>query len=565
MPTAGTSAQPTSGQPTGTLPPGSTEPPPSLLPPPSQEPLQAPELESPDEIAQALFQPGLEEQAVVSLLNVLGIGIYNADGSAIRAGTETSDADLYLFEPEVRGLIEMLQSTDQESDWISFRDFHAALAGLGFQGGAEELAQAYSDAYAAQPDAAMAQFVGYVDVEASFTRFTAWLLLLDGFVPPRRSLIAAVGGFVAASPAPGGGGWGVAQNNVQALQGVPLQVDPLVIAHLIGVVASSSLTITTNPSKVHEGHGGNGSPAEVTATLRAVASSFVSPFSGLPVVPVTNSPDGIAVAWNTDAVLAKHGSTNIAGPAFTDALGQAKFTYTPRKEKAGGQGVVVTVSSLVQVIVSGSDLIARMYGRPELGMLVPAQVSGHGLLNIEWHDEPPLLIDFTNTYNLELPSEVMGTAQTAGQDTISGQLIVDEDDPTRWEGTALAYASGAFSGGLMGHTCSFSWDAQQILRVTGLEDPGSGEMLFVFQPISDPIGSLGDRTCGSSGRKPPSPDGIYWIPFNDLAVTEPSIGLRFNVAIPRPGFLETDYPVPLQGTGVTGYADWHVRIEFVTP
>jgi hypothetical protein len=533
--------------------------------PPSPRPLPQPELTSVEDIAQALFQPELAEQAVVSMLDELGIGIYKADGSAIRAGTETSDADLYLFEPEVRGLIGMLESSDQESDWISFRDFHAALAGLGFQSSAEELAQAYSDAYAAQPDAAIAQFVGYVDVEASFTRFTAWLLFLDGFVPPSRAPIAAVGGFVAASPAPGGGGWGVAQNNVQALQGVPLQVDPLVIAHLVGVVASSSVSITANPSKVHEGHGGLGSPADITATVTAAASAFVSPFSGQAVVPVTNSPSSVPVTWNTDAVLAKHGSTNIAGPAFTDAQGQAKFTYTPKKEKAEGQGVAVTTSSLVHAIVSGSDLITRLYGRPELGMLVPAQVTGHGLLNIEWHDEPPLLIDFTNTYNLELPFEVMGTAQTAGQDKISGQLIVDEDDPTRWEGTALADATGAFSGELAGHSCSFSWDAQQILHVTGLEDPGSGEMLFVFQPISDPIGSLGDRTCGSSGRKPPSPDGIYWIPFNDIAVTEPSIGLRFNVAIPRPGFFETIYPTPLRGTGVTGYADWLVRIEFATP
>jgi hypothetical protein len=60
----------------------------------------------------------------------------------------------------------------------------------------------------------------------------------------------------------------------------------------------------------------------------------------------------------------------------------------------------------------------------------------------------------------------------------------------------------------------------------------------------------------------PTPDGFRWAPFNDLGVTDPSIGLRFNVAIPRPGFFETDYPTPLAGTGVTGSAVWHVYIEF---
>ena len=89
-------------------------------------------------------------------------------------------------------------------------------------------------------------------------------------------------------------------------------------------------------------------------------------------------------------------------------------------------------------------------------------------------------------------------------------------------------------------------------------------MLFVFQPLTEGIGP-GGYICGMYGVMPPSPDGIYWIPFNDLAVTDPSIGLRFNVAIPRPGFFETDYPVPLAGTGITGSANWHVKIEFVAP
>ena len=68
-----------------------------------------------------------------------------------------------------------------------------------------------------------------------------------------------------------------------------------------------------------------------------------------------------------------------------------------------------------------------------------------------------------------------------------------------------------------------------------------------------------------SADQPLPTGGIFFIPFNDIGVTDPGIGLRFNVAIPRPGFFETNYPVPLAGTGVTGYADWDVRIEFAAP
>ena len=77
------------------------------------------------------------------------------------------------------------------------------------------------------------------------------------------------------------------------------------------------------------------------------------------------------------------------------------------------------------------------------------------------------------------------------------------------------------------------------------------------------LGDPGDPSCNTS--RPPSPEGIAWAPFNDLGDTDPGLGLRFNVAIPRPGSFETRYPIPLAGTGVTGHADWLVKIEFVSP
>ena len=513
--------------------------------------LPEPTLTTVDEILQAMGTPGAEEQVVVSLLDLLGVGLYTADGRLIRAGRESSDADLYLWEPEARGLVNMLRAQFTDDGWMEFRDFHAALAEYGYPGNAEELARAYNASFAAAPDSLMTRLIGDVDADVPITRFKAWLLIVDGFVS-RGGEARKVSARARTS------GRSVAQ-----IGGI-LTIDPNVMAHLILVANSAQPVVTVDPAQVHKGHGGPGAPAAIRADVHALAATWVSPFAGsVHLIPITaQTTAGIGVTFELNSTLAKHGDT-LVPITHTDGTGRATVAYTPRKERADGIGVQVSTVGTVVARVSVADVMAHLYGQPGLAAFAPPEVSSFGMLQIEWHDEPPLQIDFTNTYSLELPSEVMGSAQTAGQDTISGSLIVDEDDPLRWEGTALASAVGGFSGELMGGSCSTSWDTQQVLRVTGLEDPASGEMLFVFQPLSPMLGDPGDPTCNTS--RPPSPDGIAWAPFNDLGVTEPGIGLRFNVAIPRPGFFETRYPTPLAGTGVTGHADWLVKIEFVSP
>lgn len=547
------SAVPTSsGQPSIAPSPGNTDqPPPTDFPDFSADlpPLPEPTLTTVDEIFQAMGSPGGEEQVVVSVLDLLGIGLYKPDGTPIRAGSESSDADLFLWEPEARGLVNMLRAQYTDDGWMEFRDFHGALAQYGYTGSAEDLAAAYNDLFAAEPDAPMTQLIGYVDADVPITRFTAWLLIVDGFVPWSGEA-RAVPGLARTS------GRGVAQI------GVSITIDPNVLAHLILVANSAQPVITVDPTQAHEGHGAPGSPVEIRADVHALAVTWVSPFTGsVHLIPAqAQTTDGIGVTFEPNRTLTKHGEI-LVPIAHTDGTGRATVVYTPRREPLDGMGVQVSTVGVVVARVSVLDVMTRLYGQPGLAAFAPPEVSSIGMLQIEWHDEPPLQIDFTNTYNLELPFEVLGTAQTAGQDYIQGDLIVDEDDPLRWEGTALAYAKGSFSGELFGRSCSTNWDTQQILQVTGLEDIGSGEMLFVFQPLTPVLGDTGDPTCNTS--RPPSPDGIAWAPFNDLGVTDPGIGLRFNVAIPRPGFLETSYPVPLAGTGVTGYADWLVKIEFV--
>jgi len=579
VPTAGTSGQPTpvpsDGGPTSppTTPGDSPGPGPTFPPldePP--EPLPAPEFDNALDISIAESQPELATQVVVSMLDQLGIGIYNADGTPIRAGTEQSDADLFLFDPEVRGLITTFENADQESDWISFRDFHAALAGLGFGGSAEDLAAAYSDAYAAQPDAAITQFIGgYVDVEVPITRFTAWLLFLDGFVPPHaadqagRIPFAAIGGFLAASPAPGaGGGWGVAGGNVGSLSATPLNADPLLIAHLMAVMASTSVTVRTNPGNVHEGHGGNGAPSNITAEVHAAASTFVSPFSGQAAVPVSVvAGAGIAVTWQTDAALGAHGSTSPTFGSTTDPAGRATIVFTPKSERANGHGDVMTEMSVIQASVSGGDVITRLYGRPDLGALVPGVVTGVGQLAIEWHEPSTMLVSLTNVYDVTFDVGLgIGNAHQAGTDKFFGKLAQQPDGT--WKGTAIGSAEGSFFGQAFGKMCSSSWSTTQVLEVIGYEDPNAqtGDFRFVFTPFGPPRGSTGSGTCPPTKHK--WTNGIFFAPYNDYDV---STGTGFATILPPKPGSNVNYPITsVPGSGFTlKNTSWQVDISYFTP
>lgn len=243
-------------------------------------PLPEPAFDTAEEILAVLYERAQADQVVVSMLDMLGIGLYQADGTVIRAGAETADTDFFVYEPEARGLAELLKAHFDEDRWVPFGDFHAALADLGFQGSAEDLAAAYNAAYESAYEAPMAQFVyglGGVDPDGLLHPMAPWLLVLDGFVPSNgRQAVASIGAFP--MTAANHTSWGLARDRVQQLSPVPLEADPLVIAHLMSVVQSASVVVAATPGRAHEGHGSTGGPATITATVHAVASTLVSPF-----------------------------------------------------------------------------------------------------------------------------------------------------------------------------------------------------------------------------------------------------------------------------------------------
>jgi hypothetical protein len=583
------SAEPTGNQPITTASPGSSQQTPASNPPATSEPTESfepgatqppllplealpdPELGSAATIGEVMYDPSFSEQVVVSMLDGLGIGLYQTDGTPIRTGTETAATDLFLLEPEARALVDLLQDGDEEDAWISFRDFHAGLEGLGFQGSAEELAQAYVDSYTEQPDAAMTSFVyglTPVGIDVPLPRFTALLLIIDGFVPPNGSTaaIASVGDGMVPAVAVGTRGWGVARSRIQLLQQVPLTVDPIMLVHLIATVGRSGLSVFANPSATHEGHGGPGAPVTITAAVRTSATNLTNPFNGAPLVPIHNgNVPGVAVTWTLGPGFDHHGTTSPPSGAITttDALGETKVTFTPIQEAADGHGIVLHELGLVQVSASARDLITQVYGLPSLGALVPTNLSGVSSVDIAWHERETMRIDIANHYDVTIKAGI-GDTHAVGDDTFTGNLVQQANGT--WRGTVVGTAKGTQTGttifGGAYTDCTMRWNATEVLDVEGIPAtvPG-GKFIFRFTPLLPPTGNVGSSRCPPTRHKHL---GILMAPFNDTRITD---GSGLQVILPdRPGG-ERDYPVPpIPGSAfvIDPSTNWHVTIEFVT-
>ena len=390
-----------------------------------------------------MSDPAQAEQVVVSMLAILGIGLYAPDGSRIRAGTETSDGDFYLFEPAARGLVNMLRERDDPDEQVSFRDFHASLAGAGYGGTAEELAATYAASYTARPDAPVSVLVralGPVDVEATLPSFEAWLLLVDGFV--RKSVAAAAmslarPGLLVVAAAERGRG--VAPDSVRTALAVPIQQWAAVVAQLSAMLAAWRITVTASPAAVHEGHGGLGSPTRITAQMTGPTAPLISPFGGTTIVPAASGTAGLLVAWLPSPTAGEHGTlADLATVA--DQGGNAATSYTPRQEPAGGQGIDREETGRIHAGFQRKELVRLLYGPwadPYAGHM-SSFIRSDGHLDIGWHEkaEAVIKIVWTDTYS--------GVADTI---TFLGNLTGTEPDPVSggvaYIGTGTATGSRA--------------------------------------------------------------------------------------------------------------------------
>ena len=433
-----TIAPPGTGLPAATLHADAT------APPVDDGPLPNPTLGSIDDVVAAMADPAAAAQVVVSMLQQLGIGLYEADGTAIRTGTETSDQDFYLFEPAARGLAAMLRDRDDADGGISFRDFHAALVSGGYGGSAEQLAAAFADAYATQPDATMSRLIAAlepVDVDATLPEFEVWLLMLDGFIAPNRAASAlAMAGDAIPAVAAGGSGWGVARRGIQAGSQVPPDAWVETANLLRAVLHAWNITVAVSPAAVHEGHGGLGSPATLIAQLAGPRLALVSPFSGVVVVPAASGPAGIPVAWVGSSTLDDHGSIDDLA-STVDASGRATTAYTPRQEAANGNGIDREDIGRIHAGYLRRDLILQLYGEFAVPYLLffGGFKQGETTLYLDWHEkaEAVIKIVWTDTYD--------GVADTI---TFLGNLTATEPDPV--SGAVLYTGTGTASGARAG-------------------------------------------------------------------------------------------------------------------
>jgi hypothetical protein len=113
--------------------------------------LPQPTLTEPFSIGEALYDPTRIDDAVVSLLALMGVGIDKPDDTPLLPGGKRGGAPFRFTEPEVRFMIELgradaAAAVKKGRPPYSFRDLHAAVAPLLPEFPVERLAAVYSEA-----------------------------------------------------------------------------------------------------------------------------------------------------------------------------------------------------------------------------------------------------------------------------------------------------------------------------------------------------------------------------------------------------------------------------------
>ena len=561
--------------------PGEVEITDALLNPPP-EALPEPLLDTTDEIVEALFNPADPAQAIVSMLRALGIGTYRDDGSPIRPGNETSEADFFLFESEVRGLVNMLLAQSDGETWITFRDFHAELVELGLEATAEQLLQLYAETYAELPDTPMTRFVqaqAFLDLEGQIPPLGVWLLFLDGMVPPNAAsgqLASTGGGMPIALQS--GPTFGQLTQRLQQRFNSPQVQRNINAARARAALSSAAIRSSAASTSVHKGHGGPGDSTSVTVEVNAF--QYSSPFGGRPMQPCSGGNlSGIPVRWTYEG-LEEHATPDVANGATssTDGTGRTtmRFTTMSEENQAWLRGVQTSDLAWIEPMVNAADVARALCPGVLPGNIRGPVISGLAraiqAVRIDHHVPRAMLVVLTNTYDVEFPSnsQLGGNASMTGVDTFVGRMA-EKPDGT-WKGFLVGHTGGSGTGLYRGvGDCPSSWGAFQVLEVFGESRPGrlprdralttNGNFVFDFYPASPSVVQAGTRSCPAASH----PGSRYaWAPFFSSYVWS---GIGLGIKLPAdPGGFEiypelSDVPtVILKPT--TG---WTVDITFCSP
>jgi hypothetical protein len=415
----GLTAEPTQGQ-TGT---------PEPTAPAEGEPLPEPSLTEPADVAAALFDWTTVADGVVSLIDLMGVAVYDRGGTLLRPGADRGAGDLALTEGEVRGLIAMtrddLPLQTEAGGPFPVADFYAALEpGLPPGYTIEQLVAAFNDAYAAEPQSLAAQMMRGQELapERGLLRVQVWLLLIDGFSGPaeeaRSSVVAAAQhrfvGPPAANQLPAGSSLGVANPNLPGLTSPTPGLTNAEWAELLRQLPTLAFRVpfdvVSQPGGLHEGHGGVGAQARFLAAV-GVAAPLVST-SGKTLLPAAPQP-GVAIRWESpnEPIWNAHGSFDqaLGTPQLVDPgqLSGAAVTFTPKKEVANGVGTELLDYGDLTARADQVELVRHSYDVGVLGAalyLIRGSLAANGptFYAIWWHqlgDGYLINITWTDVYN----------------------------------------------------------------------------------------------------------------------------------------------------------------------
>lgn len=609
-PTASSAAVPGSAGPSAAAPSGTPgDPGPG---PDPDRPIRAavtlpePLLADPFDIGDALYDPARVDVAVVSLLSLMGVGIYATDGTPIRAGAEHEAGDPWMFDIEVRDLIErsaeeLTVSMSEEGGGelpYGMEDLYADVSPLVPDLDARALTQAYADAYADRPDDLVPQVLLGQPIDGSFRMHSAhaWLLLLDGFVGPADATAGVIVPGAHLAAAPSGPSWGTAQAN---LPPPPLAAGSMTLAERQELIAhlptlASLIGFDVVQGGVHEGHGREGDPGRVVAWI-GPSVPVISPTTGRRLLEQVNGDSGatggLEVRWQTldEATLRRHGRLDRSLPAAMqfDAGGEATVIYHPRREPADGFGVAADDFASLFATVDRRQLIDAFYrsGDPMVQVLLHSVPNLRGRVTsstrgflIGFH-ALGLQLTLINEYDVTTGVGIGmdARAHRNGVERAEGVLIRYPDETYRgmMVGTIDTTTDLTLALPLAGGECHAPTKTTQRLWVVGVLAPGgslipgrdvlvSGEtsyedLVLSFYPLegASKVGAC-DAAIPYTGPRRVDGKAIVgpYAPFNDTRWTLEG-GIRIHLPDVESELIYEDEAYVLPATGVD--SSWRIE------
>jgi hypothetical protein len=529
----------------------------------TQRPLPRPTLTEPSDIAVALFNTPYAAEGVVSLLDVMGVAIYDSQGDLLKPGSDKGAGVLRLTEAEVYGLVAMteadLELIGENGGPYPLAEMYTALAPYlpdGFT--LDQMTAAYAQAYLDNPDSLAAGILRgqQINAETGLLRIQMWLLLIDGFGGAGTSLatsgLPARSGFIVEAVRVAqqfGQTLGVARQNLPALA-VPPGWQAVEWAELLYRLPTLAYTIdfTQQLSRtlIQEGHGAPGAPVSFSASMGA-PSPVISLVTDQVILPVAPTP-GVEVEWRSSAESSwsKHGmfSTARAGVLGTltgaDVHG-AELEYIPKQESADGVGTVLREDADISAWAGLRDLFTHAFDPDSVAALPLGLISGERPANgikhasLEWHEASTgyqVFITWIDHYNgipdqfrfvgliNKRESNVSGvdeywTGEGTAEGSRPGWKACNAGVPVVPQGVAAAQFSAAVVGDKVTIT-AFTvggalgsvdvWPAE--INTSSFMDVGSGAVAF-WESGSVPY--LGPRPSGAPAQPPDSrarPSGL---------------------------------------------------------